>query len=667
MKSRFVSILAALLLPLVMMSVAAGAERVAFPQPATAYDFRKLRREKLGRGVFAFRRTNNVVRVAWRYKSSDPETISFNVYRDGKKVNKNPITDVTWFDDCFAWDGKKHVWEVCPLGKAGKAKREKGAYWWLAANAPVGYFDIELEPPKSGKTPDGRDYSYYPCDCSVGDLDGDGEYELVVIWWPTFAHDNSHGGQTGETWLEGVKLDGTNRSLWKICLGPNIRSGAHYVPVIVWDLDGDGVAEVVCRTADGARDGKGRLLVGGAFSKKERPFTDFRAEDAHVVFAPNYVTVFGGRTGAALDTIPFKPGVLDDAAAIAARDYKAVNKKWRSRAPGNQAFRFLSAVGYFDGARPSVVMCRGYYSNTYLTAYDWNGKRLVERWHFAADEQRNPDYMGQGFHNLRVGDVDFDGRDEIVYGHMCVDHDGKPLWTTGYGHGDALHLFQASPETRGLRVWTCHESGKGGVSLLDARTGRTLLRRESGQDTGACNALDVDPDAPGVELFSGTHCGVFSASTLRQHMKPKPHPSSNYYDMLRFSIWWMGDLTRSAYSGGTKINGYSVKRRESFTVWSGGAGAESNHGTKGCPCLVADVFGDWREELFLRRSDNRAIRVFMTPEPTAWRFHTFMEDPVYRISVATENCGYNLPSEPSFYFGPDLLGHAIHFRGTFIK
>ncbi len=317
--------------------------------------------------------------------------------------------------------------------------------------------------------------------------------------------------------------------------------------------------------------------------------------------------------------------------------------------------------------RPSVVLCRGYYSATYLTAYDWNGKKLIKRWQFVADDERNPTYKGQGFHNLRVGDVDFDGRDEIVYGHMCVDHDGSPLWTTGYGHGDVVHLFQASPETHGLRVWTCHESGEHGVSLLDARTGETLLRRTAGMDTGACNALDVDPDAPGVELFSGAHCGIFSASTLQEHPKPKPHPQSNYYDMLRFSIWWMGDLTRSAYSGGTKINGYSVKRRESFPVWDGGAGAESNHGTKGCPCLVADVFGDWREELFLRRSDNRAIRVFMTPEPTAWRFHTFMEDPVYRISVATENCGYNVPPEPGFYFGPELRGHGVRFRGAVVR
>ena len=644
---------------------ATGKSAAAFPQPATAYDMRRLKTERLGRGVFAFRRTNDVVRLAWRYKSSDPDSVAFNVYRDGRKVNPAPIADVTWFDDRFPWDGKAHKWEVRKV-VGGRERAERGASWRLAGRAPVGYFDIELDPPKHGRTPEGNDYAYMPYDCSVGDLDGDGEYELVVIWWPTLAHDNSHGGQTGETWIEGVKLDGSNRSLWKICLGPNIRSGSHYVPVMVMDFDGDGSAEVVCRTADGTRDGKGRILNAGVFAKAQG-FKDWRPEDCHVVFAPNYVTVFSGRTGKALDTVPFKPAVLSDAKAIAARDYKAVNRKWDSRHPGNQAFRFLSAVAYLDGAHPSVVMCRGYYSATYLTAYDWNGKKLSERWHFSTDDPRNADCAGQGFHNLRVGDVDFDGRDEIVYGHMCVDHDGKPLWTTGYGHGDALHLIQASPETRGLQVWACHEGGGGGVSLVDAQTGRTLLRRTAGQDTGSCNALDIDPDGPGVELFSGSHCGIFSAKTLQEHKKPKPHPSINYYGTLRFGIWWKGDLTRSAYSGGSAIYGYSLKGRVAYPIWNGGDEVASNHSTKGCPCLIADVFGDWREELFLRRKDNRAIRVFMTPEPTEWRFHTFMEDPVYRISVATENNGYNVPPEPGFYFGPDLRGRGIRFRGANLR
>ncbi|MGN0855534.1 MAG: rhamnogalacturonan lyase [Kiritimatiellia bacterium] len=639
-----------------------------FPQPATAYDHARLQRERMGRGVFAFRAAENRVRVGWRYKSTDPTNIAFNVYRDGAKVNGAPIRDVTCYDDDFAWTGlKPHVYEVRGLRPDGREIAYKtSAVWTLPAKAPIGYYDLELTPPASGKTPEGGEYAYFPCDTSIGDIDGDGEYELVVIWWPTLAMDNSHWGQSGETWLEGVKLDGTNRSLWKICLGPNIRSGSHYVPVMVADFDGDGAAEIICRTADGTRDGKGRIQNAGVFAKGN-PFKDWRLEDCHVIFAPNYVTVFSGKTGEALDTRPYRPPVHPDPKVIAEKDWRAINRFWGARAPGNQAFRFLAAVAFLDGVHPSAVMCRGYYSRTYLAAYDWDGKDLTERWFFSSDDEAHGGYAGQGFHNLRVGDVDFDGRDEILYGHMCVDHDGKGLWTTGYGHGDALHLIQASPETRGLQLWTCHEGAPFGVSLIDAQSGRTLLRRNGPQDTGSCNALDVDPDAPGVELFSGTHCGIFSAKTYQEYMCPKPRPQINYYGMLRFGIWWMGDMTRSAYAGGDTIYGYTTRGRVVITQWQGTGEATSNHGTKGAPCLIADLFGDWREELLLRRNDNRAIRIYMTPEPTPYRFHTFLEDPVYRTSITTQNCGYNVPPGPGFYFGPDLKGHRIWFRGTFLE
>ena len=640
----------------------------AFPQPATAYNFKKLQKEKLGRGVYAWRLSEDEVRVSWRYKSTDPKDVGFNVYRDGVKLNSSPITDVTYFTDKFPWTGKKAiVYEVRGVTAKGKEVPFKVSSTWVVPSvAKVGYTDILLKPPKPSKTPEGKPYEYQPYDCSVGDLDGDGELELMIIWWPTIAMDNSGWGQTGETWLEGVKLDGTHKSLWKINLGPNIRSGSHYVPVMVADFDGDGAAELICRTADGTMDGSGRILNDGAWSKGNS-FKDWRVEDGHVVFAPNYVTCFSGKTGEALDTVPYKPAVHEDPKVIAKKDSRAVKKFWSARNPGNQAFRFLAAVGFLDGQHPSAIMCRGYYSRTCIAAFDFLDGKLKERWYFTSDDEEHWGYGGQGFHNLRIGDIDFDGKDELVYGHMCVDHDGKGLWTTGYGHGDALHLIQASPETRGLQVWTCHEASPYGVSLLDAQTGRTIFRRTGPSDTGSCNALDVDPNAPGIELFGATHCGIFSAKTLQQYHNPKPKPTSNYYDNLRFGIWWKGDLTRSTYSGGDRIHEYSVKGRTSKTVWQGDESCTSNHSTKGCPCLIADILGDWREELLLRRKDNKAIRIYMTPEETPYRFHTFLEDPVYRESVATENCGYNVPTDPGFYFGPDLLGHGITFRGTDLK
>lgn len=627
----------------------------AFPQPATAYNFRKMRRPSLGRGVYAVRADEREVLVGWRYLSSDAPDAAFDVFADGKKLNSAPIRDVTQFRT--PWSGGKTTYSVRPSRTAGQEKKpEPSSSWTLTANAPVGCFDIELTPPPKSALPDGKTVGHHPCDCSVGDLDGDGTDELVVIWWPDNAGDNSSWHVTGETWLEGVKLDGSNRSLWKINLGRNIRSGSHYTPVMVADFDGDGKAEVVCRTSDGTVDGKGRTL-GDAKA-------DWREQNGHVLWAPNFVTVFDGRTGAAMDSVPFRPDVLSDAAKRAAKDVKAINREWSSRNPGNQAFRFLSAIAYLDGVRPSVVMCRGYYSRTCLWALDWNGKNLKDRWFFCSDEPRWWGYGGQGFHNLRVADVDFDGKDEIIYGHMTVDHDGRGLYTTGMGHGDAMHVIQSAPDVRGLQVWTCHEASPHGVSLFDAQTGKVAFWTHGPTDTGSCNAMDIDAAFPGVELFSGANCGIYSAKTHQRYLHPKPNPRINYFGTLRFGIWWLGDMTRSAYSGGSVIRGYSVKGRTVNDIIDLGEGVDSNHGSKGCPCLIADIFGDWREEILLRRADNRAIRVFTSAEPTKWRFHTFMEDPVYRASVLTQNNGYNIPTGTGFYFGPDLLGHGIEFRGT---
>ena len=649
----------------------------AFPQPATAYDLKKMQKERMGRGVYAVRQTEDEVMVSWRYKSSDPTNLAFNVYANGVKLNRSPVADVTYFRT--PWKGKTTKYEVRAVTPSGKEVAFKtSASWTLPANAPVGHFDIELKPPPDTAMPDGKTAKHIPYDCSIGDLDGDGEYELVVIWWPDNDGDNSSWHKTGDTWIEGVKLDGTNRSLWKINLGPNIRSGSHYVPVMVCDMDGDGRAEVVCRTADGTVDGKGRRIGDDI---------DWRATvpGAHILWAKNFVTAFDGPTGEAIDSVPFPFDVLSNAKLRAeaeelakrpgTKEYKenmpkyekAINREWSSRNPGNQAFRMLGAVAYLDGVHPSVVMCRGYYSRTCIAAYDLEGRKLKERWRFCSDEPRWWGYGGQGFHNLRVGDVDFDGRDEIIYGHMVVDHNGEGLHTTGGGHGDAIHLIQGAPDMRGLQVWSCHESPPFGVTLWDAQTGCRLLHKDAGVDTGSCNAMDIDPASPGVELFGGANTGNFSAKTLQQYLRPKPNPRINYYANLRFGIWWHGNMARSSYSGGAIIRDYSNKRREVWTVADLGEDeVHSNHYTKGCPNLIADIFGDWREEILLTRNDNRAIRVFMSPEDTPYRFWTFLEDPVYRISVLTQNNGYNMPTDPGFYFGPELLGHGIWWRGTYL-
>ena len=600
-----------------------------FPQPATGYRLDKMKREKIGRSLVAWRISKSKVRVSWRYLGADPPDAAFDVLRNGRRVASG-VRNVTYFDDSNT-------------GVLPTTYSVGGESYRLPANAPIGYIDIPVRPPAAEKL-DGKDVSYFVGDANVADLDGDGQYELVLIWWPRNAGDNSTYHKTSPVWLEGIELSG--KSLWRISLGPNIRAGSHYVPVMAYDLDGDGRAEVVCRTAPMA--------------------PDFRKTDPHVVFAPNFVSVFDGATGRELDKVPFNPSVSQDPEVIARKDHKAVTKEWNARNPGNQAFRFLSAVAYLDGVHPSVVMCRGYYSRTALTAYDWDGRKLKERWRFWSDDDRWWTYRGQGFHNLRVGDVDFDGRDEIVYGDMVVDDSGEGLYTTGQGHGDALNLIQRTPYARGLQVWTCHEASPFGVTLRDAETGRFLLHRDGPKDTGTCNALDIDPSSPGYELFSGANCGFFCGGTLRELVHPKPKPRVNYFAVQRGGVWWLGDLTRSAYSGGDTLFQYSVRDREVREV-AKLEGGVSNHGSKGSPVLVADLLGDWREEVILRTEDDRHLRLYLSPEPTKYRFWSLMEDPVYRISVGTQNNGYHVAPEPGFYFGPDLLGHGIDFRGAYLR
>lgn len=591
---------------------------IGFIHAQPNYDLKKMQCEKLGRGVVALRTSQDSVAILWRLLREDNPDIAFAIYRNGECLTQKPLTEATFFSD--KWENNQDAtYEVRPVLKGKELDNGRGSYT-LPSEAPIGYLEIPLNRPGGGTTPDGRNYNYSPNDASIGDVDGDGEMEIILKWDPSNSKDNSHSGYTGNVLLDCYRLDGTQ--LWRIDLGRNIRAGAHYTQFMVYDLDGDNKAEIVLKTADGTIDGQGHVI--GDLS------ADYRTTSGRILEGPEYLTVFNGFTGKALYTCPYDPP-------------RGNPQDWGDR-NGNRSDRFLACVAYLDGVHPSVVMCRGYYTRTVLAAWQWDGKKLKKQWVFDTNTPEWKAYAGQGNHNLRAGDVDGDGCDEIIYGSMAVDHNGKGLYSTRMGHGDALHLTAFDPSSPRLQVWDCHENRRDGSSFRDAATGEVLFQIKDNTDVGRCMAADIDPSSPGVEMWSSRSGGVCDF-----HGKLVGATATLPINM---AVWWDGDLLRELLDHVT-ISKYDYKVRN-CTPLLVMRGCTSNNGTKANPCLAADILGDWREEVLMRTEDNSSLRLYITPIPTTYRFPSFLQDPIYRLSVVTQNVAYNQPCQPGFYFGPDM-------------
>ena len=594
------------------------------------YDMKQIKREYLNRGVIAVRNGQQVI-VGWRTLTNDAKGQAFDIYRNGNKLNREPLTK-----------GGTFFVDNTPLQTSATYEVRGGSIngrYQLQANAPDGYLTIPLQKPADGECPDGRQYRYSANDASVGDVDGDGQYEIILKWDPSNARDNAHDGYTGPTLFDCYRLDGT--LLWRIDLGRNIRSGAHYTPFIVYDLDGDGKAEMMVRTSDGTRDANGNI-IGDALADYRHKGPD---RIGRILTGKEYITVFNGLTGEAMDSKPYIPERGD-------------LKGWGDE-KANRSDRMLAAVGYLDGKKASAIFCRGYYTRSVLAAWDWDGRELKSRWVFDTNDPQWASYAGQGNHNLRVADVDGDGCDEITYGSMAVDHNGRGLYNTGMGHGDAIHLMAFDPKSRELQVWDCHENRRDGSDFRNARTGEVIFKVPSKSDVGRAMAADIDPNNPGVEMWSADSHGIRNLKgEIINAAKDADDPQHNNYLMLggrwlpmNFGIWWDGDLLREMLDRG-KVSKYNWENNtidDVFTL----PGIVFNNGTKSNPCLSADILGDWREEVIARTPDSSELRIFVSPIPTDYRINCLMEDIPYRLSVATQNVGYNQPSEPGFYLGPD--------------
>ncbi|WP_024632206.1 MULTISPECIES: rhamnogalacturonan lyase [unclassified Paenibacillus] len=567
--------------------------------------------EFLDRGVVAVK-TGTGVFVSWRLLGTEGSNVSFNVYRDGTKVNASPITNSTNLQDASGTSSSKYTVRAV-VGGTEQTASAAASVWGN------NYLSVPLSVPAGGTTPDGVAYTYSANDASAGDLDGDGEYELIVKWDPSNSKDNSQSGYTGEVFIDAYKLNGTR--LWRISLGKNIRAGAHYTQFMVYDLDGDGKAEVAMKTADGSKDGTG-VVIGDA-SK------DYRKSSGYVLSGPEFLTIFNGQTGKALSTVNYEParGNVSD---------------WGDNY-GNRVDRFLAAIAYLDGERPSLVMARGYYTRTVLVAYNWRDGQLTKQWTFDSNTSGNSGYAGQGNHNLSVADVDGDGKDEIVYGAMAVDDNGKGLYTTGLHHGDAMHLSDLDPDRAGLEVFQVHETpSNAGVEFRDARTGQLIWGIPTTKDIGRGMAADIDPRYKGAEVWADG--GLYTAKG--QKIGTTLPSSTN------FGIWWDGDLLRELLDS-NRIDKWDYANSKTVNLLTA-SGVSSNNGTKSTPNLQADLFGDWREEVIWRTNDSSALRIYTTTAVTDKRIYTLMHDPVYRLGVAWQNVAYNQPPHTGFYLGDGM-------------
>ena len=651
--------------------------------------------EHLDRGVVALPAQGQGIFVSWRMLGTDSKDVCFDVERDGKVIASH-IKATNYTDQ----DGKAaHTYQIVTYQEMPKADgiaprevSQKVKPWTDL------YKSLPIDRPKGGTTPDGRSYTYTPNDCSVGDVDGDGEYEIILKWDPSNSHDNSHNGYTGDVIFDCYKLSG--KKLWRINLGKNIRAGAHYTQFLVYDFDGDGKAEMICKTSAGSVDGKGKFVSQAATDADILSIdnkADYRNEAGRILTGPELLTVFEGMTGKAIHTVWYNPNRAFGVGRQVAKGeslkdgFPAYSSVWGDKGNyGNRGERYLAGVAFLDGKDhlPSAVMCRGYYTRSYLWAVDFDGKQLKTKWLHASTTSGTA--YAQGAHSLAVGDVDGDGCDEITYGSAAINNDGTLLYSTGLGHGDAQHLGDLDPDRPGLEYFMVHEEYPYGSDLRDAKTGEILYRTLDRDDTGRGLAADIDANHRGYEMWSSDNPEVRDCKgnviveakdawkKRSGEKKKKQAPQQGDWNSnekttfravspmpaMNFRIYWDGDLQDELLANGRAphfppyIQKWNGKEAVALPLSNGKQLFEMGHSvscnwTKATPNLQADLFGDWREEvIYWDESDASHLKIFTTNIPTDYRVPTLMHDHIYRMGVAWQNVGYNQPPHLGYYL-PD--------------
>jgi len=640
--------------------------------------------EPLNRGVVALRANGGGNFISWRFLGTDDANTRFDLVRNGTTI----VTDLEVSNYKDASGNSNSEYQVISKVNGQAISTSDPVKVWSQL-----YKKLKLDRPAKGVL--GGTYS--PNDCSVGDVDGDGEYEIIVKWDPSNSKDNSQNDKTDNVYLDCYKLDGTK--LWRIDLGVNIRAGAHYTQFQVYDYDGDGKAELMCKTAPGTKDGLGNYVNQAATDDKIKAANntkDWRTSTGRINGGQEYLTVFNGQTGAAIHTIAYYP----NRNAKAELSEAAGTFNWDDRSGkndkgdyGNRGERYLAATAYLEGPdrHPSGIFCRGYYTYAYIWAVDFDGQQLKTRWLHLSDtkttykvrdaEGKTTTYKGNtchsglgrytmyanGNHNMSIADVDGDGKDEIIWGSAALDDDGKMLYSVGFGHGDAIHLADLDPDRPGLELFDVHEEkGNYAWDIHDAATGEILWKGGmKGADNGRGLAADIIANSRGHEFWSAER-GPDGISYDKSKRDQRPYNAVTNTAVgpkapsMNFRIYWDGDLQDELLDG-TTIAKYNSTTGDRTTLGVSGTpiaslnSPSSCNSTKATPNLQADIFGDWREEVILwSTTDNATLNIYTTNTPTTYRVPTLMHDHTYRMGICWQNTAYNQPPHLGYYL-PDYI------------
>ena len=647
--------------------------------------------EPLSRGVIAMPdQSGQGIFISWRLLGTDPaSTTSFDLLRDGTTIASDLGYQTNYVDAEGTSSSKYRV----------VTKREGVVVETSPEVTPQSqvYQVLQLDRPASGVDDITNErYDYTPNDCSVGDVDGDGEYEIIVKWQPSNKTDNQGlSKHPGREYIDCYKLNGTK--LWRLDMGLNILAGSQHTQLLVYDFDRDGKSEIILRTAPGTKDGQGRYVNQAADDpeiKSADNTIDWRSPQQETIRGgQEYLTIFEGATGRAIHTIFYNPnrdtGYGGAASGTVFNWDDRAGRKDYAATYGNRGDRFMAAVAYLDGPNqnPSAVLTRGYYTQAFLWAVDFKNNKLSQKWLHASVSKTKVEVTnasgqkttynynsntfgtsdcytayGQGNHNLSVADVDGDGCDEIIYGAATIDNNGHLLYSTGLGHGDALHVADIIPSRPGYEVLRCCETDPYGLEIHDAKTGQMIFHQTAGKDTGRCLAADITNDYEGLEFWGA------------QGNAPRETASGNFNTItsqipsMNFRIYWDGDLQEELFDGA--LDSTTGIAHPTIMKWTGSGfittavdynGSQTCNWTKATPCLQADILGDWREELIMwNLNDPSQLNIISTNIPSDYRVPTLMHDHLYRLGVAWQNVSYNQPP----HLGYDLPNCDFSCEGT---